>query len=56
MSGTIIAETIQEATRKCLTNISTILEAAGSLLPKIVSATIVLAEEQDFAGMNEKWC
>ena len=38
-----------------MTNIQAILEEAGSSLDKIVSATIVLAEEDDFAGMNEEW-
>ena len=52
VTGSIVAETIQEQTRQCLTNISAILEAAGSSLSKIVSATIVLAEEPDFAGMT----
>jgi hypothetical protein len=28
---------------------------AGSSLDKIVSATVVLADEEDFAGMNEEW-
>jgi len=46
--------TIQEQTRQCLTNISAILEAAGSSMDNIVSATIVLADENDFAGMNEE--
>lgn len=51
----IAGTTIQEQTRQCLTNIQAILEAAGSSLDKIVSATVVLAEEDDFAGMNEEW-
>jgi 2-iminobutanoate/2-iminopropanoate deaminase len=54
-SGQIKGATIQEQTRQCLTNIAAILEAAGSALDKIVSATIVLADEDDFAGMNEEW-
>ena len=54
-SGTIGGETIQEQTRQCLVNIQAILEAAGSSLDKIVSATVVLADENDFAGMNEEW-
>jgi 2-iminobutanoate/2-iminopropanoate deaminase len=53
--GQIKATTIQEQTRQCLTNIAAILEAAGSSLGKIVSATVILAEEDDFAGMNEEW-
>jgi 2-iminobutanoate/2-iminopropanoate deaminase len=54
-SGQIKGTTIQEQTRQCLTNIAAILEAAGSSIDKIVSATIVLADENDFAGMNEEW-
>jgi len=54
-TGQIAGETIQEQTRQCLTNIAAILEAAGSSLDKIVSATIVLADEDDFGGMNEEW-
>ena len=54
-TGQIKGATIQEQTRQCLTNIAAILEEAGSSLDKIVSATIVLANEDDFAGMNEEW-
>lgn len=54
-TGAIQGTTIQEQTRQCLHNIAAILEAAGSSLDQIVSATVVLAEEEDFAGMNEEW-
>jgi 2-iminobutanoate/2-iminopropanoate deaminase len=54
-TNTIRGSTIQEQTRQCLTNIAAILEEAGSSIDKIVSATVVLAEEDDFAGMNEEW-
>ncbi len=54
-TGQIMGTTIQEQTRQCLTNISAILEEAGSSLEKIVSVTVVLADEDDFAGMNEEW-
>lgn len=54
-SGKLVGETIQEQTRACLTNIAAILEAAGSSLDRLVSATVILAEESDFAGMNEEW-
>jgi 2-iminobutanoate/2-iminopropanoate deaminase len=54
-TGAIKGTTIQEQTRQSLTNISAILEAAGSSLDRIVSATIVLADDEDFAGMNEEW-
>jgi 2-iminobutanoate/2-iminopropanoate deaminase len=55
VTGTIKGTTIQEQTRQCLTNISAILEEAGSSLDKIVSVTVILADEDDFAGMNEEY-
>lgn len=54
-TGRIKGDTIQEQTRQCLTNISAILKAAGSSLDKVVSATVILLEEEDFAGLNEEW-
>ncbi len=54
-TGAIKGTTIQEQTRQCLANVQAILEAAGSSLDKIVSVTVVLADEDDFAGMNEEW-
>lgn len=54
-TGAIKGSTVQEQTRQCLTNIAAILEAAGSAMDKIVSATVILADEDDFAGMNEEW-
>lgn len=47
--------TIQEQTRQCLANVQAILEEAGSSLDKLVSVTVILADEDDFAGMNEEW-
>jgi 2-iminobutanoate/2-iminopropanoate deaminase len=54
-TGTFKGTTIQEQTRQCLHNIQAILEEAGSSMDKIVSVTIVMADEDDFAGMNEEW-
>ena len=54
-TGTIKGTTIHEQTRQCLANVAAILEEAGSSLDKVVSATVVLAEEDDFPGMNEEW-
>jgi 2-iminobutanoate/2-iminopropanoate deaminase len=54
-TGVIKGTTVQEQTRQCLTNIAAILEEAGSSLDKIASVTIVLADEDDFPGMNEEW-
>ena len=54
-TGAIVGTTIQEQVRQSLTNVSAILEAAGSSMDRIVSATVVLADEDDWAGMNEEW-
>ena len=55
VTGKIIGETIQEQTAQCLRNISAILSAAGTSLDRIVSATVIVLDELDFAGMNEEW-
>jgi 2-iminobutanoate/2-iminopropanoate deaminase len=55
VSGAVTGNTIQEQTQQCLKNISAILEAAGTSLSKVVSATVILLEESDFAGVNEEW-
>jgi 2-iminobutanoate/2-iminopropanoate deaminase len=54
-TGQFVGSTVQAQTRQCLTNIAAILAAAGSSMDKIVSVTIVLADEDDFAGMNEEY-
>ena len=54
-TGALVGATIQEQTRQCLKNIAAILESAGSSLDRIASVTVVLADEQDFQGMNEEW-
>ena len=54
-TGELVGTTIQEQTAQALRNITAILEAAGTSLNKAVSATVILAEEEDFAGMNEEW-
>lgn len=54
-SGQVKGTTIQEQVAQSLTNVAAILEAAGSALDKVVSATVILADEDDFAGMNEEW-
>lgn len=54
-TGKVAGETIQEQTAQCLRNVSAILSAAGSSLEKAVSATFILAEPDDFTGMNEEW-
>jgi 2-iminobutanoate/2-iminopropanoate deaminase len=55
VSGALIGQTIGEQTAQCLRNIEAILQAAGSSLAKVVSATFILRHPEDFAGMNEEW-
>ena len=54
-TGKLAGTTIQEQTRQCLKNVSAVLDAAGSSLNNIVSATFILRDPEDFAGMNEEW-
>ncbi len=53
--GRVVGETIGEQTAQALRNISTVLAAAGSSLEKVVSATVILRDAADFAGLNEEW-
>ena len=55
VTGRLVEGTVQDQVAQCLRNIAAILEAAGSSLDKAVSATIILADEDDFAGVNEEW-
>lgn len=54
-TGELVGTTIQEQTAQCLRNVAAILESCGSSMAKVVSATFILAEEADFAGLNEEW-
>ena len=54
-TGELAGTTVQDQTRQCLKNVSAILDAAGSSLDRVVSATFILRDPEDFAGMNEEW-
>lgn len=54
-TGAVVGTTIQEQVAQSLRNISAILTAAGTSLENIVSATVILVDGADFAGMNEEW-
>ena len=54
-TGKVAGLTIQEQTRQCLANVQAILTAGGSSMDRVVSATFILVEEDDFTGMNEEW-
>jgi 2-iminobutanoate/2-iminopropanoate deaminase len=54
-TGRFAGPTIGEQTRQSLMNIKAILEAAGSSTENIVSATFILKDPEDFAGLNAEW-
>jgi 2-iminobutanoate/2-iminopropanoate deaminase len=54
-TGQFAGPSIREQTHQSLQNIKAILEAAGSSMEKIVSATFILRNPEDFAGMNDVW-
>ena len=54
-TGAVVGETIGEQTRQALANCDAILRAAGSSMSKVVNATFILRNSEDFAGMNEEW-
>ena len=55
VTGKMIEGTAGEQVAQCLRNISAILEAAGSSLDKAVSATLIIADEDDFPAINDEW-
>jgi 2-iminobutanoate/2-iminopropanoate deaminase len=54
-TGVVVGATIQEQTRQALANCDAILRAGGNSMVKVVSATFILRDPADFAGMNEEW-
>jgi len=52
-TGEVLRGPIQQQTELVLTNIKTILEAAGSSLDKVVKANVYLDNIEDFAAMNK---
>ncbi len=51
-TGELAGATIEEQTRRALTNLKAVLEAAGSGVNKAVKTTVFLANLGDFAKMN----
>lgn len=54
-TGALCEGDIKEQTRVALTNISNILEAAGSNLQKVLRTTVLLKDMGDFADVNEAY-
>jgi 2-iminobutanoate/2-iminopropanoate deaminase len=54
-TGEITGTTVTEQTEQVLANIRTTLAAAGADLSHVVSATLYLADENDWPTVNELW-
>lgn len=51
-TGTMVSETIEAQTRQVLSNLSAVLEAAGSGMNSIVKMTVFMTDLGQFAQMN----
>ena len=51
-TGEVLRGTIEQQTELVLSNIKTILDAAGSSLDRVVKTTVYLDRIEDFAAMN----
>ena len=54
-TGKLAGDTIQEQTRQALANCRAILEAADASMDDVVEVGVLLANPDDFAGMNEEY-
>ncbi|MDT0212705.1 RidA family protein [Rothia sp. ARF10] len=54
-TGVMAGPTIQEQTRQALVNAERVVEAAGGSRADIVEVGVLLAEPDDFAGLNEAY-
>jgi 2-iminobutanoate/2-iminopropanoate deaminase len=52
-TGAIVDGDIKVQTRRVLQNITAILEAAGYQLDDVIKCTVLMADMNDFAAMNE---
>ena len=54
-SGATIGETVEEQAVQVIANLRDVLAAGGATLDDVVAATIYLANEQDWAAVNDIW-
>jgi 2-iminobutanoate/2-iminopropanoate deaminase len=52
-TGELVAGSVGDQTRRCLENLSAVLEAAGSSLVHVVKVTAFLTDMDDFQEFNE---
>lgn len=53
--GVVAGPTIQEQTRQALMNCESVVRAAGGGLDDVIEVGVLLADPDDFAGMNEEY-
>ncbi|MCC7532208.1 MAG: RidA family protein [Candidatus Melainabacteria bacterium] len=53
VTGNLVEGPIADQTKRVMTNLAAILEAAGSSLSQVVKTTVYLKDMGDFAEMNE---
>lgn len=54
-TGALVGTTVVEQAQQCIANIREILAQAGATLDDVVSATIYLANDDDWGAVNEFW-
>ena len=54
-TGSLVEGTIQDETRRALTNLGAVLEAAGAGFAEVVKVTAYLTDMADFASFNEAY-
>ena len=54
-TGELVGGSIAEQTRRCMSNLSAVLQAAGSGLDRVVKVGVYLADIADYAEFNEAY-
>jgi len=52
-TGELVGESVADQTRRCMENLSAVLEAAGAGLESVVKVNAYLTDMNDFAEFNE---
>jgi len=54
-TGELVLGSITDQTRQVLTNLKSVLEAAGTTMENVVKATVFLKDMDDFSEMNSEY-
>jgi len=54
-TGALAGSTIQQQTRQAIINCQAVLHAAGASVEHVIEVGVLLADPDDFAGMNEAY-